>query len=229
MRFCCPVLFAANLLSAPLLFAQTPAAPAPAATTPAPTPAAAPNAAANGDAILATWLHAACTNEIALASIAVKQAKHDDVRAFAQTIVDTHTAFAAKLQPFATATATDSKGTPMPSDGKNTTDASLGRAATMGAFDHVGLIRELAAKCLASESKQLTAKPAAEFDRCFVMMQLAAHSKGVDTLAVFRSRATPGLAKVLDEGTKLYAAHHEQALGLQKTLAAPVLEARGGR
>ena len=222
MRFCVPVLFAANLLSAPLLFAQTPAAPTPAAT-----PAVAPTAAANGDAILATWLHAACTNEIALANIAVKQAKHDDVRAFAQAIVDTHTAFAVKLQPFATAT--DSKSAPMPNDGKNTTDASVGRAATMGAFDHVGLIRELAAKCLASESKQLTAKPAAEFDRCFVTMQLAAHGKAVDTLAVFRSRATPGLAKVIDEGTKLYAAHHEQALGLQKTLAAPALEARGGR
>jgi hypothetical protein len=61
------------------------------------------------------------------------------------------------------------------------------------------------------------------------MMQLAAHGKGVDTLAVFRSRATPALAAVIDEGSKLYAAHHEQALGLQTKLAAPVVEARGGR
>jgi hypothetical protein len=104
---------------------------------------------------------------------------------------------AAKLQPFATG----AEAQPKPNDGKRTTEASVGRVTTMVPFDHAGLIRELAAKCLASESKQLTAKPAAEFDRCFVMMQLAAHSKGVDTLAVFRSRATPGLAKVLDEGT----------------------------
>jgi predicted outer membrane protein len=217
MRFCSPVLFAAGLLSAPLLFAQTP--------TPAVTTATAATAVANGDAILATWLHAACSNEIALAAIAVKQAKHDDVRAFAQAIVDKHTAFAAKLQPFATG----AEAQPKPNDGKRSTEASVGRATTMVPFDHAGLIRELAAKCLASESKLLAAKPAGEFDLCFVMMQLAAHGKGVDTLAVFRSRATPALAAVIDEGTKLYAAHHEQALGLQTKLAAPVVEARGGR
>ncbi|MFN7588668.1 MAG: DUF4142 domain-containing protein [Planctomycetota bacterium] len=229
-----PALFVASLIVPTSLAAQTPA--------PAATPATSPIAAANGDAILATWLHAACNHEIALATIAVKQAKHDDVRAFAQAIVDTHTAYAAKLQPFAAAAdGTSGKGTPKANDGRKATeqtteqatgratDASVGRANATVAFDHVGLIRELAAKCLATESKQLTAKPAAEFDRCFVTMQLAAHSKGVDTLAVFRSRATPSLAAVIDEGAKLYASHHEQALGLQKKLAASVVEARGGR
>ena len=222
MRFCSPLLFAAGLLSAPLLFAQTPT---PAVTAATVTTATAATAVANGDAILATWLHAACSNEIALAAIAVKQAKHDDVRAFAQAIVDKHTAFAAKLQPFATG----AEAQPKPNDGKRSTEASVGRVTTMVPFDHAGLIRELAAKCLASESKLLAGKPAGEFDQCFVTMQLAAHGKGVDTLAVFRSRATPALAAVIDEGTKLYAAHHEQALGLQTKLAAPVVEARGGR
>lgn len=241
MRTFFPALFVASLIVPASLAAQTPAP----AATPS-TSATSPITAANGDAILATWLHAACNHEIALATIAVKQAKHDDVRAFAQAIVDTHTAYAAKLQPFAAAAdGTSSKGTLKTTDGRKAgeqttepatgqatrqaSDASVGRANATVAFDHVGLIRELAAKCLATESKLLTAKPAAEFDRCFVTMQLAAHSKGVDTLAVFRSRATTSLAAVIDEGTKLYASHHEQALGLQKTLAAPVVEPRGGR
>lgn len=225
------LLLVAALMPAPLLLAQSP--------TPTPKPHAAPAAVPTGvpagDAILASWLHSTCTNEIALAGIAAKQTKNSEVRAFAQKLVDDHTAFAAKLQPFAAALepAAAKVGDtvqPLPSDGKHPTDASASRPhATGGAFDHAGLIRELGAKCLATASKQLASKPAAEFDRCFLGMQVAAHAQAIDMLTVFRTHASPSLVATLDEGLKVYGAHHELAVALHKKLGDAANEGRGGR
>jgi len=193
---------------------------------PAPSPT--PVGATAGDAILALWLHTACTNEIALAGLAVKQSKDVEVRAFAQKMVDEHTAFAARLQPFTVALAPAGKvepsGKPAPRD------ASAPRLrASADTFDHAALIRDLGARCLASESQILTSKPAADFDRCFMTMQIAAHVKGIDMLTVFRAHASPSLVATIDEGLKTYGAHHTHAVDVQKKLGDGTAEARTGR
>lgn len=219
------ILSLATFVPATLLSAQNPTprqAPVPTNTTsenPS-TPAA-----TGGDAVLATWLHSACTNEVALAGIAMKQAKNSEVRAFAQKLIDDHSMFAAKLQPFTGAMPTNGKTgdgvKPMPTEGKQTTEASMDRQrAAPGTFDHAGLIRDLANKCLATETKALTSKSTDEFDRCFLTMQVDAHQRGLDMLAVFRTYASPSLVATIDEGTKVYGSHHNQLLALQKKTGA---------
>jgi len=219
------ILSLATFVPVTLLSAQNPTP----RQAPVPTNATSQNPASpattSGDAVLATWLHSCCTNEIAIASIAVKQTKNSDVRALAQKLIDDHTTYAAKLQPFTGAAMTPGKtaegGKQVPTDGKNPTEASVGRQhGATGAFDHAGLIRELANKSLATETKALMAKPAAEFDRCFLTMQVGAHQRGMDMLTVFRTHASPSLATTIDEGTKVYRSHHEQLLALQKTVGA---------
>lgn len=225
MRSINTLLVLSSLLPLSLLSAQNPTSNQP----PVPT------SVTSGDAILATWLHSACTNEIALAGIAVKQAKSPEVRAFAQKMVDDHTAFAAKLQPFAAASSptTAKVGAmpkPVPIHGKIPADASSTRPQVAdGTFDHAGLIRELSAKCLASDSKLLGSKPAAEFDRFFLAMQVGAHTKGIDMLTVFRAHASPTFVATIDEGLKVLTAHHEQVLALQQKLGNVIAEGHGGR
>jgi predicted outer membrane protein len=190
-----------------------------------------------GDAILATWLLVANNNEIALARLALQKAQSDEVKQFAQTMIDEHGQFALKLQPFADSGTTvdrdapagdkdkkDKKGERGTSDhgdagrdqgGHEPKDASGARPASMpGAFDHVGLIRDLGRKCLETETKMLGEKAGADFDRCYIQMQVGAHVKMADMVEVFRTRASDRLRPTLDAGQKTIQAHVARAKAL---------------
>lgn len=188
---------------------------------------------AQSDAILATWLHVGSTNEVALAQIALKQAQHPEVRAFAQTMIDDHTAWAAKLQPM---TAIADRSGEMESNGdrgkaergevadpnvqqRKPSDASAPRSNTTGnGFDHMALIRDLGKKCVRSETKLLSSKTGAEFDRSFMAMQVASHVRCVDMLEVFKTYASPALVPTLEEGLKTVTTHLDHAKALCKQL-----------
>ena len=218
------VMFVVGMLPAVLLQAQNERQPQPA-------PVATSNVAGQNDAILAIWLHVGSTNEVSLAQVALKQAQHGDVRAYAQKMIDDHTAWAAKLQPLTNASGTGAgkdrsgeRGRPDQGEGttpntkpKNPSDASSPRAGTaVGSFDHAGLIRDLGRKCLQSETKMLTSKTGAEFDRCYMRMQVASHVRSADMVEVFRTYASPNLTPTLEAGQKTIAAHLERAKTLSK-------------
>ena len=86
----------------------------------------------------------------------------------------------------------------------------------MGELDHERLIRDLGRQCLASTTKALQEKQGAEFDRCFMAMQVGAHMKAVDHIEVFRTFASPALKPTLDEGLKTMQAHLQHAKDLAK-------------
>ncbi len=225
-------MFAVAMLPAVLLPAQNEAPPrTPAGVTAKALPA--------SDAILATWLHVASTNEVALAQIAVKQGQHADVRAFAQKMIDDHTAFAAKLQPFTVANAAGAneagrkdneagrKDRKETEPAKNPAEASSTRGHEAGAFDHSALIRDLGKKCAQSATAMLTGKTGAEFDRCYMRMQVASHVQGADMVEVFRTYATQNLDPTLAAGQKTIAAHLEHAKTLCKQVDTTVAKASG--
>lgn len=200
------------------------------------------------DAILATWLHVGSMNEVHLAEVALKQALHKDVRAFAQRMVNDHKAWAEKLQPLTVAsvsgdepnadkdadtTRSDERGTsttrgnPAPqrqgekSDVKSASDVSSMRDRARlapGGFDHAQLIRDLGRKCLQSESKMLGQKTGADFDLCFMRMQVASHMRCVDMIEVFKTYASSKLTPTLDAGHKTISTHLESAMSLCKQL-----------
>lgn len=206
---------------------------------------------AESDSLLASWLLIDNNNGIALARIAVQKAKSNEIKQFAQKMVDEHSSFVQKLQPFANV---NSKGGRIGEQGnqgnkdrgategrnpnesgnserdagktgrdvsvtqRQATEASGARqvASAVGSFDHMALIRDLGTKCLESHTKMLNEKSGADFDRCYLQMQVGAHVKSVDTLEVFRTYASERLRPALDEGLKTVQAHLEHAKTLCK-------------
>ena len=223
-------MFVVTMLPATLLQAQD-------ATQPRQAPAATSKVTAPNDAILATWLHVGSTNEVSLSQVALKQAQSADVRAFAQKMIDDHTAFASKLQPMATASGMaagkDASGD-RTKDGqgdekspKTASEASSTRGnATIGTFDHSALIRDLGKKCLQSETKMLTSKTGAEFDKAYMGMQVANHVRCADMLEVFKTYASPNLVPILESGHKTIAAHLEHAKTLCKQVEDTVAQGK---
>jgi len=191
-------------------------------------PPVAAKATAANDAILATWLHVGSTNAVSVSQIALKQAQHPEVRAFAQKMIDDHNAWSAKLQPLTTgptmAVGHDGEGerrnpepgaTPKP-DAKKPADASSPRTdkAASDGFDHTALIRDLGKKCLQSETKMLSSLTGAAFDRAYMAMQVADHVRTSDMIEVFETYASPNLRPTLEAGRKTHAAHLEAAKAL---------------
>jgi predicted outer membrane protein len=180
----------------------------------------------DGDKVLASWLQVACSNEITLAGVALKQGQNSDVRAFAQAVIDANTAFVAKLKPYAPA-ASDVPDEAFPHDaaGKKTTTPAreLGVAKP---FDHVALIRDLGKKCLQSQSAMLAAKTGADFDRCYMQMQVAAHGRSADMIEVFETYATEPMRAVLVDGRQAVTKHLERATRLCQQVCEPTTESK---
>jgi predicted outer membrane protein len=99
--------------------------------------------------------------------------------------------------------------------GRVAQDASAMRP-TGGSIDHERLIRDLGRQCLASATQALQEKQGAEFDKCFMGMQVAAHMKAIDTIEVFRNYASESLRPVLDEGLRTVQTHAAHAKDLMK-------------
>jgi predicted outer membrane protein len=85
-------------------------------------------------------------------------------------------------------------------------------------LDPVNLKMELKEQCLSSARSELEQKSGAEFDKCFMGMQVMEHVAAVDTLTVFQKRASPELAQTLTEALTTVQAHLEHARSLAKKL-----------
>jgi uncharacterized protein (DUF305 family) len=119
--------------------------------------------AADSDAVLATWLVVANNNEVALARLALQKAQSNEVKQFAQKMIDEHGQFTQKLQPFAGSVPMNERGTGATGQGnsertpgerdsgasqRQPADASGTRqTAATGGLDHASLIRDLGKKC----------------------------------------------------------------------------------
>ncbi len=187
---------------------------------------------AEADRVIAVMVLSANNNEIALARLAAQRASSDEVKQFAQKAMKDHTELSTKLQPLAGRDVGGMPGANRPGDrvgagergersGERTgetnrpggvgdgrpTDAS----ARMGGFDHVALIRELNAKCLETSMQKLSSKSGAEFDACYMQMQVASHTHAVDALSVFGKHASPQLRSTLETAKSTMQTHLDHA------------------
>lgn len=96
-------------------------------------------------------------------------------------------------------------------------DAS-GTRTTTDRIDHIALLQELGRKHLASAQKALREKQGADYDRCFVQMQVMAHVGLLDKLEVFANHASPELKKELQGCQDKVKSHLEKAKQLAKRL-----------
>lgn len=64
----------------------------------------------------------------------------------------------------------------------------------------------------------MSSNTGAEFDRCYMQMQVASHVRCKDMIEVFEIDASPGLVPTLDAGHKLITEHLERAKTLCKQL-----------
>ena len=85
-----------------------------------------------------------------------------------------------------------------------------------GGLDHERLIRDLGRQCQESATKLLMEKQGADFDRCYMGMQLGAHMKAVDTLEVFRNHASPNLRPVVEEALPTVQMHLQHVKDIVK-------------
>jgi len=78
--------------------------------------------------------------------------------------------------------------------------------------------QEISEKCVASAQRELNSKEGAEFDRCFVGMQIGGHMHMVDTLGVLEGHVSPELKQIIDQGLQTSQQHLEHAKQLAKKL-----------
>jgi hypothetical protein len=93
-----------------------------------------------------------------------------------------------------------------------------GRGQMGGATDFVSLKHELGQQCLQSGQRELGSKQGAEFDKCYIGMQIAKHQEAADVMTVFRRHASGQLGQTIDEGLPVVQSHLEHAKQLIKQL-----------
>ena len=190
------------------------------------------------DHFFADCLKTESENEIALAKIAQQRAQNEEVKKFAQQMIDDHTQCVEKLHAVAAA-----DGTQRPAigaaaatdrairrnDGNDAVRAREGivaddpaRAAHAGqlvaGINMKQLKKEMSQQCLATLTAELEKKSGPEFDRCFMGQQLFAHLAMWDALKVFEKHASPEFQQTLASAQHKTEQHLQEARRILKDL-----------
>jgi predicted outer membrane protein len=183
---------------------------------------------------------AECKNEIELAKFAQTKSQNEQVREFAAKMVKEHgeackdlekwgggrAAVSSKAEPAATekpAEKTDGPGARLELQTKRGGVVGVdfnvaGSAHATGAIDWVAIHRQMADKCLAAAKKELADKEGAEFDKCFIGMQLGAHQKTIIADEVFANYVSADAKEKLDKCREMATEHLNEAKNIMKSL-----------
>jgi predicted outer membrane protein len=85
-----------------------------------------------------------------------------------------------------------------------------------GGLNFVAISRELGQKCLESARRELQTKSGADFDRCYVNMQVGNHMHMVDMCEVFRNHASESLRAPIGDALRVAQQHLQHAKELAK-------------
>ena len=83
---------------------------------------------------------------------------------------------------------------------------------------HLQLQREVTERCLANAERELEDKEGSEFDMAFMGMQIVAHNRMLALLEASRDRASPQLARLIEEGIDTTEQHLDHAREIVETL-----------
>ncbi|MHB0958551.1 MAG: DUF4142 domain-containing protein [Pirellulaceae bacterium] len=87
---------------------------------------------------------------------------------------------------------------------------AAGSTAGQG-LDWVSVQQQIAKQCLESAKKELASKQGAEFDKCFMGMQVAGHMVMLDQLQVFRQHAQGALQQDIEQSISMTEQHLAEA------------------
>lgn len=158
---------------------------------------------------IASWLLVDNRGEIQLARLAQENASSDEVKKLAKHLIDEHSRTVEDLQEFA-------------GRGRGS------RQQTQG-LNLIRLKQQLGQQCVASAEEELNQKDGAEFDKCFVGMQIAMHMQMLDTLKVFSRYASEELDEIIEEAEQTNEEHLKRAKKLIKQLESDRDSSSGGQ
>jgi len=200
-----------------------------------------PGARAGGslDSHLAQCLTMDNQREIALAEIVKQRSKDNEVKQFADQLIQDHTQFLQQLARFAGNQPGAAAGQPgeqrmerqpgQPGQygqggGQPGQPAAMAQAQG-GQPNFLALKQQIGQKALELTKNELEKKEGVDFDKCFVGAQIGNHIWALATLEVFKDQqVSPDLRSVIDKGIQTTQEHLDHARKL-----ADNLERRGGR
>jgi len=158
------------------------------------------------DQEIATCVYGEASNEIEIAKLAEQRAHNQEVRQFAQQMVKDHSPGAQEMQRLA---------------GNLAAESGQQHAANRGGeggLDWINVKKQIGQQCLASVKQELSQKHGAEFDECFMGLQIGAHMKVVDELKVLRNYASQDLQQKLDKELQTAQHHLQMAKDIERKL-----------
>jgi predicted outer membrane protein len=178
------------------------------------------------DSHLAQCLTIDNQHEIAVAEIAKQRAKDNEVKQFADKLIQDHTQFLQQLARFTGRQPGMAGGQP---GEVRTTERQPGQpgAAQPGAMtqmqggepNFLAIKQQVSQKALELTKKELEKKEGVEFDKCFVGDQIGAHLWVLATLEVFKDQqVSPDLRNVIDKGIQTTQEHLDHAKKLAENL-----------
>ncbi|MBX3440189.1 MAG: DUF4142 domain-containing protein [Planctomycetaceae bacterium] len=198
------------------------------------------------DSQLAACLIIDNQKEIALAEFVAQKTQNEDVKAFAQKMIQGHQQIVQQLHDLAAAggyqtaqlsidagaqrdaTQADrgqpGARTPQTQRNPETADSPTARRAARPELgeghgvDFITLKREMAQQCLQTARHELEQKSGAEFDECYMWGQVMGHMAMNDALQVISRHASPELQEVLRSGQQTTKDHLAQAKKITEQL-----------
>ena len=141
--------------------------------------------------------------EVELSKFAQQQTKNDQVKEFAQMMIDEHSQMITQLQKFATS-----------GDRASPTAAGNG-----GGMDPVQIKQQICERALDATKRELGRYQGAEFDQAYLGQQIADHIHMLAAEQVLRNHASSELQQVLDTGIVTTQKHLDHARQLMDSLA----------
>jgi putative membrane protein len=180
----------------------------------------------SSDQQIAACVYGKCHNEIELSKLAESKAQSEEVKNFAQRMVKDHTPGCQKMQQMAGQLINDqghagqngqagAEGAPRVA---TTERAGATSQAHGGQLDWVGIHNQIAQQCLTSTKQELSSKSSAEFDKCYMGQQIAAHMEVIDALKVLRNYASQQLQQDLDKELQTAQTHLQLAKQIEQQL-----------
>lgn len=147
--------------------------------------------------------------QVALARFAKDKASGEEVKAFAATLEKAHQGSLEELKGLATKTSMTSTTVQTGTPSANSNSAGI---------DFVQIHQEMSDQCLKDSKEMLSKKEGAEFDKCFVGMQLAKHSMMHTSLTVLERHTTGALQGFIKKSLATNDEHLQASVDLMEAL-----------
>lgn len=212
---------ASLILGAATLSAQEPGKQPPAGREPAKSAA---GEASKADQEIAAVKLVEARNEIELAKLAQQKSQNEQVRQFAARLVKEHGDGLKDLEKAAgdyakTERAPGGGGVAVETNREGGVNVDVRRGAGSGSsLNWVAIHQQIAERCLAHAKQELTQKEGAEFDKCFIGMQIMAHQKMIDADTVFANYVSAEAKEKIDECKKVATDHLRAAKEIMEKL-----------